>query len=164
LHIRLSLQGNPLGDPEQAAQWTLPTSAPGNVDRGILARLFSTGFLTLAQTAAQLAHAHAIQISQGLRAKRETQAKALSEELKADVADRLQEIEQEERAARGLFEGDQLLLATEGKKTNIFEHRRAELRTYTAKREQEIADFARVVAPHTPQPMSCLFLVPEGQK
>lgn len=164
LHIRLSLQGNPLGDPDQAAQWTLPSSSPGNVDRGILARLFSTSFQTLAQTAAQLAHTRAIQISQDLHAKREIQAKTLSEELKADVADRLQEIEQEERAAKGLVEGDQLLLAMEGKKTNVFEHRRAELRTYTAKREQEIADFARVDTPHTPQPMSCLFLVPEGQK
>jgi hypothetical protein len=86
----------------------------------------------------------------------------LLRDLEVDVADRLAEIGEEERRARGLVEdsGQQRLFGSQDTPRAGFDARRAAVEMQAEARRKEIAEFADVADPGSPRPLGALFLVP----
>jgi superfamily II DNA or RNA helicase len=161
--VRVALDGTILGDAAANERYLEGIADTGEVEPGLLERLFRHRFDELRDAATREAQRRLEERAAWLRAKRQEQAAVLIRDLEVDVADRLREIEDEERRARGLIEdtGQQRLFA-EQEGVRGFEARRAAVRAHEEERRQEIAAFAQVNAPEPPRPLGALFLVPEG--
>ncbi len=159
--VRVSTDGEVLGDPEENLSF-LVTDKPGEVRRERLEALFAGCFDRLYELAQAEAARWVRERAEELRRRRAEQGQLLLRELEVDVADRLREIEDEERRARGLVEssGQLRLFAPEGSGPSGFEARRAAVDTCRQKRLEEIAAFKRVADPAPPRPLGALFLVP----
>lgn len=159
--VRVSTDGEVFGDPEENLRF-LVTDRPGEVPRERLEALFAGCFDRLYE----LARAEAARWVRGrveeLRRRRAEQGQILRRDLEVDVADRLREIEDEERRARGLVEssGQLRLFSPDGGGGGGFDTRRAVVEAYREKRLEEIAAFERVDDPAVPRPLGALFLVP----
>jgi exonuclease VII large subunit len=162
--IRISLEGQIIGDPEKNLRWLVPDDAAGNVPKKTLEELFRDRFEQLLEKAREEANNWLRRRTEELRTHRQKQAEILLDDLRRDIADRLKEIEDEERRARGLIIGQQLRiqLPDERETTKKFQTRREAVDRYYNQRREEINNFKQVHDPFPPQPLGALFLVREG--
>jgi len=137
LAVRVGSDGQLLGDPEENLRW-LTAERPGDVQRERLETLFAPNFDRLYALAREEAERWVCRRAEELRRRRAEQAELLRRELEVDVADRLREIEEEERRARGLIEasGQLRLLSSDGEEAagRGLEARRAVVEAYRQKR------------------------------
>ena len=155
----------PVGTEEEATRWLEAQDAPGEVAAGLLSRLFASTFEEMAHRASQIVQQAIRTRADELRQVRKGQAQTLSRELERDTADRLAEIDDEERRFRGLVEtetGQVRLFAEEDRKAGGFQARRAAVEQQAATRRVEIAEFESVEEPPSPRPLGALFLVSAG--
>lgn len=95
---------------------------------------------------------------------RERQARAWLEELEADAADRMREIEEEEKLGRGLIEatGQQRLFPEDGDSSpRGFVARKAAVEAFKDERRREIELYQKIAEPESPLAMGALFLMPK---
>jgi hypothetical protein len=164
--VRLNLQGEALGTARENLALVFQNDSPGEVSYQELSRLFAEAFAPLAEKALEMATTELQQRVGILRRQRQAQADLLREDLQRDLADRLREIDQEERRIRGLIEEDtrQMRLFVESAPApTSFQARRAAAQAQAEARRQELAEFARIDEPLPPRPLGALFLVPEGE-
>lgn len=161
LAIRVAADGTVLGDPPDNVQHLDLVTDAGEVERAELERWFAHRFDQLREIAKREAEQWLERRAECLREKRKQQAAELLRDLEVDVADRLREIQDEERRARGLIEdtGQQRLFA-DHESVRSFDARREAVRTHEKERRREIAAFAQVHPPEPPLPLGALFLVP----
>jgi len=159
--IRVDLQGRVIGSPEENHGWLMPAETR-DVPKANLEALFRHRFDELLQRARTEAGEWLSRRAETLRRERQQLAEILRQDLERDLAHRLEEIDQEERSARGLIEatGQQRFVAE--RDMSGFEARRQILRQYRQQRLDEIADFEQVHAPADPLPLGALLLVSEG--
>ncbi len=164
LAVRVDVSGTPLGDPRRNLEHVAETDAPGEVAASTLERLFAERFDAMRESAEREAGRLLEERAQLLRRRRAEQAAVLRRDLDVDLADRLREIDEEERRARGLVDesGQGRLFADEAGRGG-FSARRAAVEAAAAKRREEIAAFEEVKSPGAPRPLGALFLVPEGE-
>ena len=163
--IRLAPDLQVIGTAEEAALWLDPDAAAGEVPAPTIAGLFAESFEMMAKRAPDLAFEAMHARTRAVRAHRAQQATVLRQDLEADLADRLREIDDAERRARGLVDDrtQQIkLFAEEQVKAGGFDARRAAARAQAEGRRAEIAEFEQVAEPGPPQPLGALFLIPEG--
>ncbi|GIW45682.1 MAG: helicase [Candidatus Binatia bacterium] len=163
LPIRVGIEGAILGTPEENLRW-LESAPAGEVKKEDLIRLFETRFEKLREIARVEAARWLASRAEQLRARRSQQAEILRRALERDTADRLREIADEEKRARGLMNettGQQYLFA-EREPRSGFQERRKLVESFRSQRLEEIAGFEKVGEPPAPQPLGALFLVPEG--
>lgn len=112
LTIRVGLDGGILGAPEENLRWLEPDEA-GEVPREALSSLFEGRFEALREAARAEAERWLAHRAEALRAHRRRQADILRQDLERDVRDRLRELDEEERHARGMIDstGQQSLFA-----------------------------------------------------
>ncbi len=160
LAVRVDIHGDILGDPEGNLNF-LSTSNPGEASREQLEKIFSASFIQMRERAFQEAERWTRKRVEAIRSRRAKQAEILRRDLETDIADRLKEIDEEEREARGLIEetGQRRLFA-EQEAGRGFSARRAAVESYQKQRLQEIAELETVDDPPPPQPLGALFLVP----
>src|SRR5215471_14387523 len=163
--VRVGLAGQILGNPEQNRRWLTPEPS-ADVPKKKLEDLFSRRFDQMLQRSRDEAHALLRQRAEELRRQRRKQAEILRQDLDRDCKCRLQEIEYEERQARGLAaDGGVLLLfnpdVPDGEGSG-FEARRQVVESHRTQRLEEIDLFEQVTSLPRPQPLGVLFLVPEG--
>lgn len=101
--IRVDLAGCIVGAPEEHWRWLSPETT-GDVPKSTLEKLFGNCFGALLERARREATAWLQQRAEALRAQRQQQAEILRRDLERDRADRLREIEEEERRAQGLLD------------------------------------------------------------
>jgi hypothetical protein len=130
-----------------------------------VAELFGGCFAQMTARAASEAAALLAERARQLRAQRLRQAETLRRDLEVDVADRLAEIQEDERRARGLVEasGQQRLFGPQEPTRTGFDARRAAVEKQAEDRRKEISEFAGVDDPAAPRPLGALFLVPAGR-
>jgi SNF2 family DNA or RNA helicase len=167
LAVRLSSNGNSQGNP--AANLNLLTEPDSDVDINpvSLEKLFAACFDDLRDRAADEAFRILKSRAEEFRRRREQQAKAWLEELEADVADRLREIEEEEKHRRGLIEetGQQRLFSADGDAgLRSLAARKAAVDAFKEQRKKDIADYLKIHDPDPPLSMGALFLVPTGDR
>lgn len=163
--MRVTPDLTPVSSPEEAARLIEADFTPGEVSPNTLTRLFGERFEAMAARAAELAEQYLDERARLLEGRRREQAAILRRDLEVDVADRLREIEEEEKGAQGLIDdrtGQFRLFQEEGTRGVGLKARRAAVEAEAAKRRQEIAEFERVDDPAPPRPLGALFLVPEG--
>ncbi|ROR02914.1 helicase-related protein [Desulfosoma caldarium] len=163
LAVRVDPQGHLLGDPQANLRYVSEEKTTGDVPRACLERLFAAFFERMRQVAEDEAKRLAEERARQLRRRRGEQAALLRQELERDLADRLREIDDEERRARGLIEetGQVRLFAQETGRGG-FQARREAAKAAAENRREEIEAFEQVDTPAPPRPLGALFLVPEG--
>jgi len=136
----------------------------GEVPAATVERLFSAEFDRLAEQARAVAEAELQRIADDLRARRASQAALLRRELETDIADRLRELDEEEKRATGRIDdsGQQRLFAEDPRAGAAYRSQRAMIETHREQRLRELDEYARVEDPAPPRPMGAAFLVPEG--
>lgn len=159
--IRVDLNGQILGQPEENQRWLI-FEATSDVSKGALEALFRNRFDDLLQRAQQAAESWLQERARALRQERQDQAAVLRQALERDVADRLQEIEEEERLVQGLIEASGQQRLFPDREVSGFNTRRQVLESFRQQRLEEIAAFEQVHDLTSPQPLGALFLVPEG--
>ncbi|MER3488061.1 MAG: hypothetical protein C4307_04735, partial [Chloroflexota bacterium] len=150
-----------IGGPEENRRWLTP-EATGDVSKGTLEAHFRNRFEALLERARGEAEGWLRRRAEALRAHRQKQAEILRQDLERDLADRLEEIDEEERRARGLIDATGHLRLFAEQEVSGFQARREALESYRNQRLEEIAAFEQVHEPPPPQPLGALFLVPEG--
>jgi hypothetical protein len=162
LAVRVGTDGRVLGVRDDALRFL--DGAAGEVDAGVLARLFETAFPAMASSARETAGRLLGERADHIAGQRREQAALLREDLEADLADRLAEIDEEERRARGLIDersGQGRLFAETDPQRVGFQARRAAATSQAEVRREEIAEFELVRAAGDPRPLGALLLVPE---
>lgn len=163
LAVRVDTAGRLLGDLQENFRYLTDTQSAGEIAPTTLERLFADPFAAMRECAEQEACRRLEERAQDLHRRRSEQAAILRRDLEADTADRLREIEEEERRARGLVEGTgQLRLFAEEAARGGFGTRRAVVEAAARRRSEEIVEFENVEPPSPPRPLGALFLVPEG--
>lgn len=127
-----------------------------------VSRLFSGAFTRILEGATRAAErAFALRVT-ALERSRGEKARGLLRDLEIDTADRLAEIEEEERRAReGPADSNQLQLFVSSMPTSRFATRRDAVRQQVDARQKEIGVFSNVFAAGPPSILGALFLVPE---
>jgi superfamily II DNA or RNA helicase len=154
-----------VGDGETSLRLLAEEGAPGEVPPDRVAALFGSRFSEMSARAASEAAALVAERTRQLRAQRLQQAETLRRDLEVDVADRLAEIQEDERRARGLVEttGQQRLFGSQEATRTGFDARRAAVEKQAEDRRKETAEFAEVRDPAAPRPLGALLLVPAGK-
>jgi hypothetical protein len=162
--IRVSAAGEPVGAPDEALRILDESTPSGEVGVEVLKGLFAVHFDAMRSRATEDAQRWLRAHAEELRGRRAEQAALLRRDLERDVADRLGEIDEEEKRARGLIDagGQQRLFADADVPVTAFAARRAAVNADAERRREEIAQFARIDEPPQPQPLGALFLVPGG--
>lgn len=151
---------------KDALRWLEAPSKAGEVPHALLEKLFGTAFTDM-QAAAAREVAHRISdAARELSDKLQGLGRTLREHVDTDLADRMAEIAEEEKAYLGMIEegGQERLFPEEERKSGGFDARRAAAKTWAAERLKEIAEFEAVDTPSSPRPLGALLLVPEGAK
>jgi len=162
LGVRVDINGNILSDPEKNLS-LLDTDIAGDVSREQLEKIFASSFIQLRDRAYQEAQRWMANRVEELKRQRAKQAEILRRDLEVDVSDRLQEIDEEEKKARGLIEETgQMSLFPEQDVGRGFSSRRAAVESYKKQRLDEIAELERVDDSTLIQPIGALFLLPSG--
>jgi hypothetical protein len=153
-----------LGDAQAGLSLLVEESSRGEITPARVVSLFAGRFAEMAATARERADALLQERVRELRERRLHQAETLRCDLETDAADRLAEIAEEERRARGLVEasGQQRLFGAQDTARVGFEARRAAVEAQAEARRAELAEFAEVAAAGPPRPLGALFLVPAG--
>jgi len=162
LTVRLGLDGEPVVD--AGGDGLFEEMEPGEVAVASISELVGGCFPSLAARAAVLASAALGAEATRLRGRRTAQAATLRAELDADLADRLAELDEEERRARGLIQDDrqQRLFAVDDGAGGYYRAQRAALETHRQRRLEELARYEEVPEPAPPRPLGAAILVPEG--
>ncbi|MBM4395091.1 MAG: DEAD/DEAH box helicase [Deltaproteobacteria bacterium] len=163
LTVRVTLGGTVLDPGPSDLALLSEGDPPGNVTTADVARIFETRFETLRAAAVAAAGSRVRARADAVARVRSHQADILLRDLEADTADRISEVEQEERRAKGLItdRGEQLLFA-EHDTGRGFSARRAAVEVQATARREEIAEFREVRSPGGPRPLGALFLVARG--
>jgi ERCC4-related helicase len=163
LAIRVGVDGGMLGGPSENLLLLEHGDGVGEIAAGAIEDLFGDRFEAMRDAAAREAARWTEARAEDLRRRRSEQAQLLFRDLETDVADRLREIDETERLARGLIEetGQQRLFPEQDSRGG-FEARRAAVRAYAAERTRDLEEFQSVTVPGPPRPLGALFLVPKG--
>jgi len=167
LMVRLDLAGKIAGGPRENLALLLGDGSAGEVQVVRIQELFGLRFEDLAASATDLAGRQLAERALELRRKRAAQAEELRRDLETDIADRLAEIEAEEKEARTAPEdaaGQRSLFGPEDRSRVSHRAQREAVATINNKRREEIAEFEIVNDPKPPAPMVALFLVPAGSE
>jgi len=165
LALRLSTDGNVLGDPADNLSILTESGPDIEIDPITLEKNFASCFDNLRDLAVAEASRLLKSRASEFRRCREQQAKAWLDELEADVADRLREIEEEEKHSRGLIEetGQQRLFSADGDAgPRSFAARKAAVGAFKEQRKKEIENYLKIHDPEPPLSMGALFLIPAG--
>jgi superfamily II DNA or RNA helicase len=160
--VRVDVALRVLGDSVTSLNFLTEAGFPGEIEPDRAVSIFGERFAEMAARARAEAESLVADRVRRLRERRIRQAETLRRDLEADVADRLAEIGEEERRARGLVEasGQQRLFGSHDAVRVGLDARRAVVEAQAEARRQEIAEFAEVADPETPKPLGALFLVP----
>ncbi len=163
LSVAVDPSGNSLPDDQTIAAFDT-TSPPGEVAWADIAKVFQETFGKMQEAAGQ-----AVIKSLEQRAAQDTKSRqkfalVLREDAERYCADRVAEIEQEEKQAQMVEEkqGGQLLF--DQREVYGFKAKRASVDTFHKRRLEEIAKFEQSVTPGTPQPLGVLFVFPPEGK
>lgn len=164
--VQLTPDSQILGSSDEVLRHVLDAKrVPGEVSPGTLQQLFGKHFDQMVAQAVQIANKGLVERAASLRASRHEQAAQLRKALEMDLADRLLELEEEERYAKGLVDVDSgqfQLFASETARATGFQSRRSAAQAYAEKRHAEIRGFEQVTEPSSPRLLGALFVVPEG--
>ncbi len=156
--VALDPEGKVLHD--TFARAALDRSAPaGEVPWKIVDETFSASFARLQSAAAKAGMAKLRAQSQSEAEDRAEIANVLREDAASYRADRLAEVDAEEKIARVAEEESQVLLF-ETRSVTGFQARRAAVETHLKKRLEEIAEFERPRERSVPQPLGVIFVFP----
>ena len=163
--VRLTPDLRVVGDQDEALRHIEVDASPGEVPPAALRRIFARSFEAMVAKAEENALRNLVDRAQALRERRRDQAGVLRKDLEVDIKDRLEEIAEEQRRARGMIDeetGQMRLFGDHQPRGSGFEVRRAVIESQAEQRRKEIAEFEEVREPDGPRPLGALFLVPEG--
>jgi superfamily II DNA or RNA helicase len=161
LAIRAGKDGRRLGDPLDNLR-LIDCENPGEVSPQAVLDQFGSAFEASMSIARQEAEAWAGRRAEELRDHRRQQAAQLRRDLEVDLADRLREIDLEERRGRSVVDdaGQQHLFESRDLRVS-FDARRKSAQTQVDERRKEIDAYEGVDEPAEPRLLGALFLVPE---
>lgn len=165
LAVRVNLNGGIVGNARENLHCFAEDAAGGHVPAAWLCEAIQPRFEELARNAGDEARRLVAERTAELRDLRRIQAAMLRRDLQTEVADRLREIDDDQRRSRGLLDdsGQGLLFGGEEVRArNTFDARREAVRAQGAARASEIDAFEQVDEPNPPRPMGALMLVPDG--
>ncbi|MFZ2054911.1 MAG: helicase-related protein [Candidatus Aminicenantales bacterium] len=165
LAVRVNAAGEILGDPADNLRCLSEPESQDEVDSSRLEQLFASSFDRLRDLATQEAARWLALRAEELREKRKILADRMLRDLELDTADRIREIEEEEKRARKLIEetGQQCLFGEPGDpEPRSFAARKSAVESLKNRTRQEIESFTKIPDPCPPQPLGALFLVPSG--
>jgi len=165
LAVQVNIKGEILGDPVKNLRYLSEPESPQEADPTQIERLFASCFEAMREEAKQEASRWLASRAEELRSKRTQMAEAMLKDLEQDTADRIREIEEEEKRTRRLIEetGQQRLFSDPNDPgPRSFAARKAAVEAFKDRRRQEIQSFMKVADPAPPQPLGALFLVPSG--
>jgi hypothetical protein len=162
--VRATLDGGVFSGAEEARAVFSDERPAGEVQSSVIERLFAPAFDGLAARARVVAEAELRRAVEGLRARRAQQVTILRRELETDIADRLRELDEEEKRATGRIDdsGQQRLFAEDPRAGAVYRAQRAMIDTHRQQRLAELERFEKIEDPLPPRPMGAAFLVPEG--
>jgi superfamily II DNA or RNA helicase len=163
LAVRVGLDGTSSIGAADAAVVLSDEHPAGEVPSVVVERLFAPAFDRLAGEARAAAESELRRAAHALRERRAEQAALLRRELETDLADRLRELDEEEKRATGRIDdsGQQRLFAEDPRAGAAYRAQRAMIDTHRQQRLAELARFEQVDDPLPPRPMGVAFLVPE---
>jgi hypothetical protein len=163
LAIRVRRDGTILGDPIDNLS-LLASDSPGEVTSEQATSAFLSSFAAMACAAEAAAADWVTHRAEALRRHRGEQAATLRQELTTDLADRLREIDLEEKRARAQADAEGQIFLFEGDDTRStpFAARRKAAQSQAEARRDEIAAYETLDEPSPPRPLGALFLLPEG--
>ncbi len=167
LAVRVSSNGETIGDPIANLRYLAESPSSDEVSWDKIQNLFGTCFEDMRERATQAARNWLFSRAEEIRLNRSKQAESMLKELESDAADRIREIEEEEKKARRLIEesGQQRLFGDEsGPGPRSFAARKAAVESFKKLRQEEIEKFRRLSDPAPPQPLGALFLIPSGSR
>ncbi len=158
--VRVDVTGRVIGAAETGSAVPEGNGAEAP-DPAVVEAAFAAPFEAMVQGAGAAARAWLDARVEELRARRTEQAAKLRRELEQGLADRIREIDEEERKARGLVDaGQQRLFAREGGGAAGFAVRRSAAEAQASSRREEIDAFEKVEASGPPRPLGALLSVP----
>ncbi len=163
--IRINVHGECLGNPVDNFRAFTKISGAGDVSPALLERLFAQNFQGMKLKATQEAEKWFKLRRDEILTRRQQDAKKLLEEIEIDAADRLREIEEEEKRERKLIEetGQQRLFPGDGSSgKRRFEVRKSLVEEYKKQKQHEIESYTRIAEPDKPQHLGALFIVPKA--
>ncbi len=163
--IRIGPDRRVIGTPDAALAWLDPAAATGEVPLAHLDRSFRGTFDSLLDMAKETAGAHLAQRVLHLRGQRTAQADGLRSWVDQDLADRLRELDEEQKRASGRLgaKGETYMFPMADESTRSFDTRRAAARDRAEEARREAEEFARVEDAGPPRVLGALFLVPQGE-
>ncbi|NPV83247.1 MAG: DEAD/DEAH box helicase [Candidatus Aminicenantes bacterium] len=165
LAVQVGTDGEILGDPVGNLRYLSLTDSIEDVHPKKIESLFASRFDALRDLARQEASRWLTARASDLHQERKRLAEKMLLELELDTADRISEIEEEEKRARRVIEetGQQrIIFEKEDQESRSFAARKSMVETFKKQRQQEIENFTRIQDPSPPQPLGALFLVPSG--
>jgi len=164
LAVRVCLDGTSSIGAAEAAVVLSDEDPAGEVPSAVVERLFAPAFDGLADQARAAAEGELRRAAHALRERRAEQVALLRRELDTDIADRLRELDAEEKRATGRIDdsGQQRLFAEDPRAGAAYRAQRAMIDTHRQQRLAELARFEQVDDPIPPRPMGVAFLVPEA--
>ena len=161
LAVRVARDGSVVGTPEENLVLVLKEHGRAEFEGGDVERMFAEGFDRLRDRATATAQDWLERTAAELGRRRGKQAGLLRQDLRVDVADRLREIDEEERRARhpADIEGQQRLFPAQ-KTTGGLQARRAAVEVAAEQRQAELEAFENVERPAAPRPLGALLLLP----
>jgi len=163
LAVRVAADQKEIGDPAANLALLASDQAPGEVAADELEKQFKGRFAALAASAREYAKQHLAARAEVVRRDRQAMVAELRADIDRYLKDRLLEIDEEERRAKGLEEKDgQLRLFGAGAEVATgYKARREAVKAQVELRCQELDAFSQVNDPEPPQPLGALCLVPE---
>ena len=161
LAVRVTRDGSVVGTPEKGLDLVIGARTGGEVDAAAVERLFGGAFDRTRDRATATAQDRLERAAAELGLRRKEQADLLRRDLAVDMADRLQEIDEEERRAHHPVgtEGQRQLFPAHQARGG-FQARRAAVEVAAEQRRAELAIFERVEPPAAPRPLGALLLLP----
>jgi superfamily II DNA or RNA helicase len=148
-----------------STSWSAGAGASyGNVTRDSVRDTFESVFPQLAGAAKRIASERVAELVADARRRRVGIANACVADVDRDLEDRLHEIDDEERRARGLVEetGQGRLFAALPVSDKSFAARREAARLVSRQRRDELQEFAAVGEPVAPHALGVLLMMPNG--
>ncbi|MDH7513098.1 MAG: helicase-related protein [Clostridiales bacterium] len=165
LAVRVGTDGKILGDPVDNLRYLSMPNSTEDVHPKRIEALFASCFDSLRELAKQEAGRWLTARVEDLRQKRKELAERMLADLELDVADRIREIDEEEKRSRKFIEetGQQrLIFERDDQAGRSFAARKSMVEDFRIKRQQEIENFTKIQDAEPPQPLGALFLVPSG--
>lgn len=158
LAIPVALRGEPL-DIALGKLALHDSSIPGEVEWQDVAAAFESSFADLQAKAGEIAEAEIARIEQGKMEARKELVQVLREDAEKYCADRLAEIDQQEKEAK-LAEDEKGQLLFKEYTVSGFKARRAAINTFHHRRLNDLESYERPAETVAPQPLGVLFVFP----